>query len=86
MTRTPEAGPIGEVTCVSGETFCISGTSGQIRRGGDHGLYIRDTRVLAWLNVRVGGREPLTLTGRSLAPAAATGQSLPAIEAGLTFF
>jgi glycogen debranching enzyme len=65
-TFTPQQGPIGEVTCVSAETFCVSGRSGQIRRGSEQGLFVRDTRALNHLTVTLNGEEPLVLTGHAV--------------------
>lgn len=63
---TSRPGPIGDVTCVAGETFCISGHSGQVRRGSEQGLYIRDLRVLNHLTVRLDDHEPLVLSGHTV--------------------
>jgi glycogen debranching enzyme len=64
MAATPAvAGPLGDVTCVSGQVFCISGPSGQIHGGGHHGLYIRDTRALSRLRLLINGAEPAPLLG-----------------------
>jgi glycogen debranching enzyme len=72
MTRSaPSLGPLGEVTCVSGQTFCLSGHSGQIRPGTDQGIYMGDTRMLSTLLLRVDGREPQVLNGHPLGPGAA---------------
>lgn len=62
----PELGPIGAITAVAGTTFCISGHTGQIRRGSEQGLYVRDTRVLSHLAIRLGGAEPLVLSGHTV--------------------
>ncbi|HVL98533.1 MAG TPA: glycogen debranching N-terminal domain-containing protein [Egibacteraceae bacterium] len=59
-------GPIGDVTCVAAETFCVSGHSGQIRRGSEQGVYIRDTRVLNHLVVELDDAEPLVLGGHTV--------------------
>jgi glycogen debranching enzyme len=59
-------GPVGNVTCVAAETFCVSGRSGQLRRGSEQGLYIRDTRVLNHLTVTLDGDDPLVLTGHTV--------------------
>jgi glycogen debranching enzyme len=64
-------GPVGNVTVVSAETFCVSGRSGQVRRGSEQGLYVRDTRVLNHLTVAFDGAEPLALTGHTVDGAAA---------------
>lgn len=64
-TSSPQ-GPIGDVTCVAAETFCVSGHSGQIRRGSEQGVYIRDTRAVNHLVVELDGAEPLVLNGHSV--------------------
>jgi glycogen debranching enzyme len=64
-------GPLGEVTCVAGESFAVSGVNGDIRPGGDHGVYVRDTRVLNRLEILIDGRPPLPLSGHGTGPAAA---------------
>lgn len=81
---TPGTGPLGELTCVEGQTFCISGVSGQIRPGGDQGLYIVDTRVLDTLLVFVDGHEPQVLLGRRIGANAGrfTGYSMSGDEPG----
>jgi glycogen debranching enzyme len=67
-TSVPAAGPLGQVTVVSGTTFCLSGPSGQIRPGGEHGVYVGDTRMLHTLLLRVDGAEPLALGGNPVGP------------------
>lgn len=62
---------MNQVTLIEAETFCIAGPSGQIRSGGEQGLYIRDTRVLSTLLLRLDGQEPLPLTGAASSPSAA---------------
>lgn len=59
-------GPIGDVTCVAAETFCVSGHSGQIRRGTEQGVYIRDTRALNHLAVELDDAELLVLSGHAV--------------------
>ncbi|MEX2100874.1 MAG: glycogen debranching N-terminal domain-containing protein [Acidimicrobiia bacterium] len=71
MSDTPSTGPVGEITLVESESFCVSGSSGQMRRGGEQGLYIRDIRVLDRLILRLDGNEPVTLSGRGVSPSAA---------------
>jgi glycogen debranching enzyme len=65
-------GPHGEVTCVSGRTFCLSTASGQIRPGpyGD-GVFVEDTRILSALVLTLNGEEPHALGGYPLGPGAA---------------
>jgi len=52
----------GSVTLVDESTFAISAASGDIALGGSHGLFVRDTRMLSRLELRVNGSrvEPLT--------------------------
>lgn len=71
MITTGAGGPLAEITCVSGEAFCISGPSGQLHAGGQHGLFVRDTRVLDLLEVRIDDREPAALLGRRVGAHAA---------------
>jgi glycogen debranching enzyme len=59
-------GPTGDVTCVAAETFCVSGHSGQIRRGSEQGVYVRDTRAVNHLVVELDGAEPLFLGGHTV--------------------
>ncbi len=59
-------GPMGEVTCVAAETFCISDSGGQILRDSKHGLFVRDTRALSHLVIRLDGAEPLVLRGHTV--------------------
>ncbi len=65
-------GPHGEVTCVSGRTFCLSTASGQIRPGpyGD-GVFVEDTRILSALVLTLNGEEPHALGGYPLGLGAA---------------
>jgi glycogen debranching enzyme len=69
---TGSVGPLGEVTCVSGRTFCLSTASGQIRSGpyGD-GVFVEDTRILCTLVLTLNGEEPHALGGYPLGPGAA---------------
>jgi len=65
-------GPQGEVTCVSGRSFCRSSLSGQIRPGpyGD-GVFVEDTRMLSALVLTLDGQEPHALGGYPLGPGTA---------------
>jgi glycogen debranching enzyme len=78
----PSQGPVGEITCLAGRTFCISGTTGQIRAGGEQGLYLDDVRVLNRLLVRIEGAQPFPLRGHLLGIGAArfTGYAPPRNE------
>jgi glycogen debranching enzyme len=59
-------GPLSEVICVRGESFVISAPNGDIDPGGDHGVYVRDTRFVSRLELRVDGRIPTHLSGASV--------------------
>jgi glycogen debranching enzyme len=64
-------GPLGEVTCVRGEVFAVSDVTGNVLHGGDHGVYVRDTRMLDHLEVLVDGTRPRPLRGATTGPASA---------------
>ncbi len=72
VVAAQSVGPHGEVTCVSGRTFCLSTASGQIRPGpyGD-GVFAEDTRILSALVLTLNGQEPHALGGYPLGPGAA---------------
>jgi glycogen debranching enzyme len=72
VAAAQSVGPLGEVTCVSGRTFCLSTASGQIRPGpyGD-GVFVEDTRILSALVLTLNGEEPHALGGYPLGPGAA---------------
>jgi hypothetical protein len=61
-----EAGPLNEIVCVRGESFAISGPDGNITPGGDHGVFVRDTRFLNRFEILVGGQRPVHLSGASM--------------------
>lgn len=69
---TASAGPMGEVTCVSGESFVVSGSGGDVVPGGDHGFYVRDTRFLGGLVLHVDGEPVHALHGGVTGPGTAT--------------
>ena len=52
------------VTVVEGQTFCLSGRTGDMVPDFPHGLFVLDTRVLSQWELRVNGHrlEPLTVT------------------------
>jgi hypothetical protein len=60
-----------ELTLIAADTFCICASDGQIRKQGGQGLYVRDTRALAELVLRLDERQPLPLSGRAITPASA---------------
>jgi len=68
---TLPSGLMDEVVCVEGDSFCLSSASGQVVEGGDHGLFIRDTRILSRFEVAINGREPAALTGTIVGAGAA---------------
>ncbi len=72
MNARPTTGPLGEVTCVRAEAFVVSDPSGDILRGGDHGVYVRDTRFLDRLEVVVDGQHPRPLTGANTSSSSAS--------------
>ena len=55
-------GPGGAVTLVDESTFAISDPAGDMVPGGAHGLFVRDTRILSRLDLRLDGR-PLESLG-----------------------
>ena len=71
--------PTGLITLVDGQTFCLSGRSGDFNTNPTHGVFFADMRVLSQARLLVGGLtvEPLavslvdasgcTFVGRSLA-------------------
>lgn len=56
------SGPLSAVTCVSGESFVVSGPSGDVAPRGDQGFFVRDTRFLDCLELRVDGAVPRLLS------------------------
>ena len=62
----PDLGPLSEIVCVQGESFVISGHNGNIVPGGDHGLFVRDTRFLNRLQLLIDGIPPVHLAGASV--------------------
>ncbi|MFA5885462.1 MAG: glycogen debranching N-terminal domain-containing protein [Acidimicrobiia bacterium] len=53
----------GAVTLVEGQTFCLSGRTGDLNPDMPHGLFVLDTRVLSCWQLRINGYriEPLTV-------------------------
>lgn len=66
MPSPHRSGPLGEITCVQGESFVISGPDGDVLPAGDHGFYVRDVRMLDRLEVLIDGVAPRPLAGRAL--------------------
>ena len=57
------ASSVGAVTLVEGQTFCISGQTGDVSPHFPQGLFVHDTRVVSGFELRVNGYplEPLTV-------------------------
>ncbi|HEY8524103.1 MAG TPA: glycogen debranching N-terminal domain-containing protein [Acidimicrobiales bacterium] len=78
----PVAGPTpgdGAVTLVEGQTFCLSGRSGDIGDEPAHGLFALDTRVLSRWELRIDGQrlEPLAVSVASPFEATFVGRGHP---------
>ncbi|MHB1891032.1 MAG: amylo-alpha-1,6-glucosidase [Acidimicrobiales bacterium] len=58
----------GVVTLVDESTFAISGRTGDMVPGSAQGLFVRDTRILSRLEMRVNGARPEPLTTLSEEP------------------
>jgi glycogen debranching enzyme len=74
------AGSEGAVTLVEGQTFALSGRSGDMRPDLPNGLFVLDTRVLSQWELRVNGHrlEPLAVDLRSPFTARFAARSAPA--------
>ena len=80
--------PVGLITLVDGQTFCLSGRAGDFSNNPTHGVFFADMRVLSQARLLVGGVpvEPLavslndasgaTFVGRSVAAGHAEGRLL----------
>jgi len=66
--QAPSVGGGGSVTLVDESTFAISDRAGDIVPGGAHGLFVRDTRVLSRLELRIDGRRLEGLAAVDLDP------------------
>ena len=80
MTSDAGTGPLGEITCVRGEAFAVSDVAGDIRPGGDQGVYVRDTRMLNRLELLVDGAPPRPLRGERTGPATAAFHAYVPVE------
>lgn len=85
------AGSDGTVTLVEGQTFALSGRSGDMRHDLPNGLFVLDTRVLSQWELRVNGHrlEPLAVDLRSPFTARFAARSAPAVghaDASLVVF
>jgi glycogen debranching enzyme len=65
-------GASGAITLVDESTFAISSRSGDILLGGSQGLFVRDSRILSRLELRVNGQRTETLTAVANDPFSAT--------------
>jgi glycogen debranching enzyme len=67
------------VTLVDEATFAISARSGDIVPGGSHGLFVRDTRILSRLELRINGSrlEPLAAVTHDPFSATFVGRTAP---------
>jgi hypothetical protein len=54
------------VICVAAPALALSGADGQVRGTGNHGFYEQDRRLLSRLVLRVDGREPEPVLGRTV--------------------
>jgi len=75
-------GDVGAVTLVDESTFAISDQAGDVSPGGTHGLFVRDTRVLSRLELRVDGQRLEPLAAVTLNPFSATFVCRPDPAAG----
>lgn len=64
--------PQGAVTLVDESTFTISQVNGDITPGGANGLFVRDTRLLSRLQLRIDGQELESLAAVNTTPFSAT--------------
>ena len=62
----------GPITLLDGASFCIAAEGGDLQRGGQHGLFFLDARILSELVVTVNGEAPEALADHVDAPHQAT--------------
>ena len=69
----------GRVTLVEGQTFCLSGRTGDVRRDLPHGLFVLDRRVLSVWELRLNDHpiEPLAVDGEDPFTATFVGRGRP---------
>lgn len=79
-TERAHAGPLAETICVRTDAFVISDPTGDVLRGGDHGVYVRDTRFLDRLELLVDGQPPRPLSAASTGASSATFHSYVPVE------
>src|SRR4051812_8670241 len=72
--------PTGMITLVDGQTFCLSGRSGDFSTNPTHGVFFADMRVLSQARLLVGGStvEPLAVSLADASGATFVGRSIPA--------
>ena len=72
--------PSGLVTLVDGQTFCLSGRSGDFSTNPTHGVFFADMRVLSQARLLVGGVtvESLAVSLTDASGATFVGRSIPA--------
>jgi glycogen debranching enzyme len=70
--------PVGLVTLVDGQTFCLSGRSGDFSTNPTHGVFFADMRVLSQARLLVGGVpvEPLAVSLNDASGATFVGRSV----------
>jgi glycogen debranching enzyme len=75
--------PAGLITLVDGQTFCLSGRSGDFSTNPTHGVFFADMRVLNQARLLVGGVavEPLAVSLVDASSATFVGRSVPAGQA-----
>ena len=76
-------GSSGAITLVDESTFAISSRSGDILVGGSQGLFVRDSRILSRLELRVNGQRTETLAAVANDPFSATFVSRCRPKAGM---
>ena len=74
--------PSGLVTLVDGQTFCLSGRSGDFSTNPTHGVFFADMRVLSQARLLVGGVtvESLAVSLTDASGATFVGRSIPASQ------
>ncbi len=75
--------PTGLITLVDGQTFCLSGRSGDFSTNPTHGVFFADMRVLSQARLLVGGVpvETLAVSVADASGATFVGRSVPAGQA-----
>ncbi len=74
--------PTNLVTLVNGQTFCLSGRSGDFSANPTHGVFFADMRVLSLAQLLVNGSpvEPLAVSLGDASSATFVGRSIPAVH------